>query len=58
MLEVQNCSVFLEHVDLLYTGNGLNIELAQSSLNLSVISFLGRGRLLDLLSSRCALSTC
>lgn len=58
MLEVQHGTVLLEHVNLLYTSDRLNVELAQGSLNLSVISLLGGSRLLDLLSSGGTLSTC
>lgn len=58
VLEVQHGTVLFEHVDLLYTSDRLNVELAQSSLDLSVISLFGGSRLLDLLSSGCTLSTC
>ena len=58
MLEVQHGTVLLEHVDLLYTSDRLDVELAQSGLDLSFISLLGGSRLLDLLSSGRTLSAC
>lgn len=36
--EVKNVAILLEHVDLLDTGDGLNLELLESSLELGVLT--------------------
>ena len=56
-VEMQHIPIFLEHVDLFYTGDRLNSELFQCSLEFPIIA-LGRcGGFLNLLSSRRAFST-
>jgi hypothetical protein len=53
---VDDVSISLEHVDLLNSLDGLNIELLECCLQLLVIHSRALVDLLDL-SSRCALST-
>ena len=48
---MQDVSILLEHVDLLDTGDGLDTELFEGGLDLSVVSLGSGHRLLDDLSS-------
>lgn len=48
---MENVAILLKHVDLLNTSDGLNTELLESGLELSVITLRGGDRLLDDLSS-------
>ncbi len=47
--EVKNVTILLEHVDLLDTGNGLDLELLEGGLELGVLTTgaLGLGGLLS-----------
>lgn len=55
---MQNVAILLEHVDLLNTSDGLNTELLESGLELSVVTLRGGDRLLDDLSSRSTFAAC
>jgi len=55
---VQDISIILEHVDLLDTRDSGNVQLLQSSLELSVISLRRSLRLLDDFTSGSSFSAC
>jgi hypothetical protein len=55
-LEVQHVAVLLEHVDLLDAGDGLDAELLERGLDLSVVTLRGSHGLLNDLSSGRSLS--
>lgn len=56
VVEVQHIPVLLEHVDLLYAGDGLHAELLERRLHLAVVPLRSGHRLLDDLSAGRALS--
>jgi hypothetical protein len=55
---VQDVTVVLEHVDLLHSGDRLNVELLERCLELTVVSLNGGGRLFDDLTTGSTLSAC
>lgn len=55
---MQHVAIVLEHVHLLHSGDGLQVELLEGSLQLLVVACTADCRFLDDLPSRCTLSAC